>query len=720
MSLNIALTGILASNTDLSVVSDNIANAGTTGFKRSRAEFGDLVDSMSAQGTGLGVRLQKVTQNFKQGTIESTDNNFDMAVIGDGFFQVKSGSQTFYTRAGNFHADDSGYIVNNLNQNVQGYEVKLSEPVASSQISLGVTLDQNGLFHSSGIAETSGGIPHASAGFNPANPLTYNHATAVTIYDSKGFPHSMRSFFIKTASGGTAPDTTTTWQVYHQIDNNPEIVDGKQVTFNDTTGQPTSTSGLIQDFSVVDLGTGANKLSLVFGYGDLRQGTEFNTFSLTVNGSARSRDVTSTIGSLKVDSSTMPPQMTREVKLGINLNAITDSPVPTFNVQYRTTLGGASPDASGAFNPSDPITYSHVNSQQIYDSLGFNHTLKTYFVKTDQPNEWNVYYTLDDRYIQPDPNDPTAASGMTFDAASGIPDISGMANSITFSTAQLGSGAPPLTIFPDFTMVRQGTGSDSITTSVIATTPSANPDTIDASDPKNYDFSTAVPIYDSLGVDHSLNLYFKKTADNTWSVYRQFSDVESIAQKIAAITFDSRGLPVKVTDDKEYTDPDNPTMLRMSAVNFGGGAGRQNIKLDFGGMTQFDSEFTTDALWQDGYTMGQFSGVEADESGNIIASYSNNQTQIMGQVILARFDNTQGLKRQGDNNWIATAESGAATFGKPGTGSTGKLAVGALEGSNVEMTRELVDMITAQRNFQANAQVINTTGTLYQAVLNIR
>ena len=92
----------------------------------------------------------------------------------------------------------------------------------------------------------------------------------------------------------------------------------------------------------------------------------------------------------------------------------------------------------------------------------------------------------------------------------------------------------------------------------------------------------------------------------------------------------------------------------------------------------------------------------------------------MGQVVLARFANNQGLKRQGDNNWIATSESGAALLGKPGGGSYGKLATESLEGSNVEMTRELVDMITAQRNFQANAQVINTTGTLYQAVLNIR
>ncbi len=105
MSLNIALTGIDASNTMLTVVSDNIANANTTGFKRSRAEFGDLVDSMSQNAAGLGVRLQRTTQTFKQGSIATTDNAFDMAITGDGFFQVKNGTSTLYTRAGSFRGD---------------------------------------------------------------------------------------------------------------------------------------------------------------------------------------------------------------------------------------------------------------------------------------------------------------------------------------------------------------------------------------------------------------------------------------------------------------------------------------------------------------------------------------------------------------------------------------------------------------------------------------
>ncbi|MDZ7621017.1 MAG: flagellar hook-basal body complex protein [Candidatus Competibacteraceae bacterium] len=140
MSLNIALTGINAANTDLGVVSDNIANANTTGFKRARAEFGDLVNSMSAQGSGLGVRLQRITQTFQQGSIETTGNAFDMAVVGDGFFQVKS-DQRSSTRARQFSRGYARFYCDNLLQNVQGYTVQVLEPTASYHGDAGVNFE---------------------------------------------------------------------------------------------------------------------------------------------------------------------------------------------------------------------------------------------------------------------------------------------------------------------------------------------------------------------------------------------------------------------------------------------------------------------------------------------------------------------------------------------------------------------------------------------------
>jgi len=697
MSLNIALTGINAANTDLGVVSDNIANASTTGFKRARAEFGDLVDSMSAQGGGLGVRLQRITQTFQQGSIETTGNTFDMAVVGDGFFQVNDGAEVFYTRAGSFRADTQGNIVNNLLQNVQGYTVQVSEPTASSEVALGLTLDENGLIN-------------ATASFDANDPLTYNHATAITVYDSRGFTHTLRSYFLKIAENA-GPPANNDWQIYHKIDDNPSTINGGMINFDNATGELTATPTFLS-ITGVDLGTGADEMTLNLDYDDLKQGSAFSIVSFTANGSLRSREITSIVDNLRVNSSTMEPKMTGTVDLGVNLNASEKAPIPTAEVQYNVSLGEGSTVIGTPFDATNPATYHHVNSQQIYDNLGVNHSLQTYFTKT-APNTWAIHYTINNLY-------PLAGDGGTITFTSGRPVLTGVNTPVSFLTAELGSGASALSIAPDFSRLLEVAGTVSETSSVIATSPSANPSSIDATDVRNYDYSTALSIYDSIGIDHTLNVYFRKTADNTWSIYRQFTGVESIAERIGTMAFDSRGMPVKVIDEFGYTDPDDPLVLRMPSISFGNGAGRQNIDLNFGDTTQFDSESITNKLAQDGYTMGQFSGVEADESGNVIASYSNGETQVMGQVVLARFANTQGLKRQGDNNWIATRESGLAIIGKPGDGSLGKIVVGALEGSNVELTKELVDMITAQRNFQANAQVINTTGTLYQAVLNIR
>ncbi|MCP5158866.1 MAG: flagellar hook-basal body complex protein [Gammaproteobacteria bacterium] len=721
MSLNIALTGINAANTDLSVVSDNIANANTTGFKRSRAEFGDLVDSMSVNGDGLGVRLQRMTQTFKQGSVETTDNTFDMAIVGEGFFQVKDDGGVSYTRAGSFRTDTGGYIVNNLLQNVQGYTVQVSSDTASTEVEFSLTLAH--------------GLTNAAASFNASDPLTYNHITSTNIFDSKGFTHDLKSYFLLTTSTSTPPAAgNNTWQIYHQIDGGATI-DGGTVVFDNATGiVSTAPSVTSLSLSSADLGTGAAPATITLNFGsaaagwNIDQGSVFNIASLTANGSLSAREVTQITGDLWVDSSTMQPKMTGHVDVGVNLNAMEEAPIPTTIVDYTVNLDGSLAAIAAAFDPTDPTTYHHSNLVQVYDSLGINHSLQTYFVKT-AADDWSVYYTLDGQYnaAATPPDFDGDGGNITFAAATGAPTLATINTPITFSAAQVGSGATALTVVPDFSKALQILGDTTVatdnlstTTSVLATSASADPGTIDATNADNYAYSTSLSIYDSLGIGHVLNLYFRKTADNAWSVYKQIPEIDSIAERVGSLTFDSRGMPVAAKDNGDYTDSQNPTTLKIIGVSFGSGAGRQNFELNFADTTQFDSQSITNSLEQDGYTMGNLSGVEADESGNIIASYSNGETQIMGQVALARFANTQGLKRVGDNNWIATQESGQAISGKPDSGSLGKVVAGALEGSNVELTKELVDMISAQRNFQANAQVINTTGTLYQAILNVR
>ena len=145
-----------------------------------------------------------------------------------------------------------------------------------------------------------------------------------------------------------------------------------------------------------------------------------------------------------------------------------------------------------------------------------------------------------------------------------------------------------------------------------------------------------------------------------------------------------------------------------------------NVSLDVADLTQYGSVFSVNALVQDGFTTGRLSGIDISDTGVVTARFTNGQSRTLAQVALANFSNPQGLRQLGDTSWAESFESGAALVGAPGSGSLGLVQSGALEGSNVDLTEQLVNMITAQRNFQANAQVITTADTVTQTIINIR
>ena len=145
-----------------------------------------------------------------------------------------------------------------------------------------------------------------------------------------------------------------------------------------------------------------------------------------------------------------------------------------------------------------------------------------------------------------------------------------------------------------------------------------------------------------------------------------------------------------------------------------------NLTVDIGQSTQFGAPFGVTQLSQDGYTTGRLAGLDIDGEGVIFARYTNGQFEVQGQIALANFANVQGLQPLGNNNWSQTFASGEVLEGGPGTGSLGLLQSGALEDSNVDLSEQLVKLIIAQRNFQANTEVISTADSITQAVMNIR
>ena len=400
MPFAVALSGLNAASADLNVTANNIANANTTGFKASRAEFADVF-AVGAQQIGNGVRLGAVSQEFSQGGVDFTDRGMDLAISGEGFFTLSDNGVVKYTRAGSFGVDRDGFVVNSHNDRLQI--------------------------------------------FPPAGNGTFN---------------------------------------------------------------------------------------------------------------------TGTLTDLQLQTTDSAPQATSTAEFGINLPA-NEAPPPI-----------------AVFDPNNASTYNHSTAITIYDSLGATHTATAYFIKTATANQWDARFYIDG----------TAVGG---------------ANTMTYSN--------------------QGT--------------------------------LSVPASGSF--------------------------------TLPAYTPTTGAAPITLT-----------TNVLTS--------------------TQYGSTFGVNTLSQDGFTSGRLSSIDVDTSGVVFARFTNGRSQALGQVALSNFANPQGLRQLGDTSWGETFTSGDPVRGSAGTSSFGLIQSGALESSNVDLTAQLVNMITAQRNFQANAQMISTADQVTQTIINIR
>jgi flagellar hook protein FlgE len=410
MAFTTALSGVNAAQSDLDVISNNIANSSTTGFKTGRVEFGDVY-AQSLLGTttptpGQGVKVTGITQQFSQGDLEFTDNALDVAINGDGFFQVKDQGVVEYTRAGAFKIDKDGFVSTVSGARVQGYQV----------------------------------------------------------------------------------DATT----------------GK---------------------------------------------------------------ITGNVGDIQTQAALLAPK-------------------PTTTAVITGNLDARGSDALAAFDVTNAATYNATTSMAVFDSQGNSRTLDLYFRRTsDANNTFDVYSFLDG-------NNTTGGAGAIITA-------------LPFTTA---------------------------------------------------------------------------------GAYNTTGDKGNQAITVAAAD----------------------------------GVAAIDIALDITGLTQFGSNFAINTASQNGHSAGQLSSIEVNEYGLVSARYSNGVSSSMGQFALADFGNVNGLQPVGSTNWIETFKSGQPVLNKAGDNALGLIQGFALEQSNVAITQELVDLIVAQRNFQANAQVVQAEDAITQTIINMR
>ena len=243
---------------------------------------------------------------------------------------------------------------------------------------------------------------------------------------------------------------------------------------------------------------------------------------------------------------------------------------------------------------------------------------------------------------------------------------------------------------------------------------------MDFTRPETYNFATSQTVYDGQGAPLTMTYYFRKEAVDSWNVFATINDVPvDGAGGTGLIT--PTGLAFG-GDGSLTTLPANMTFDVVDPRPAGAGATLFTaLPIDFDGTTQYAAGFSISELKQDGYASGQLTGIQFDNSGVIKATYSNGRSTNLAQLQLVDFTNLQGLAPLGGNLWQATYASGDPTGqGAPGAGSLGSLQAGALEESNIDLTAELVNMITAQRMYQANAQTIKTEDQVMQTLVNLR
>jgi len=539
MSFNIGLSGMRAASKDLNVTGNNIANAGTVGFKQSRAEFSDVY-AASVMGTGKnpvgsGVLLSNISQQFNQGNINYTQNALDLAINGNGFFQVSNNGALSYTRAGFFGTDREGALVDNFGYKLQGFPVD-----ANGNLQNGVVGDLQ--------IQTTNQAPKPSSKIDTVfnlNSTQKSPATWQASYDGV-VDQAYQSAYVPAYS-----DELTAQMANYYVDAANGVVDPANPTAD-----------------------------------EIAAATAFATpFAVTA--------------------------ATREGNL-----AAADPAV----------LRAARAAASTTFNPSDPTTYNSSTSLNVYDSQGNAHVMTQYFVKTSA-NTWDMKVLVDGRNPANPSEDPPSeyVMGLTFNSAGNLTGIANPENG-------------PLTVGPDLKVTLRS--------------------------------ATAAEVAAGNG--------------NGW--------IPAISDGRTPATWSPNGALA------------NP----------------EGIVMDFSKSTQFASSFAVNSVAQDGYTTGELAGLEIDDTGLIFARYTNGQSKVQGQIVLANFANVQGLTPAGKTQWVQSYESGEPVIGTPMSGTMGALQAGALEDSNVELSDQLVNLIVAQRNYQANAKTIETESAITQTIINLR
>jgi flagellar hook protein FlgE len=251
---------------------------------------------------------------------------------------------------------------------------------------------------------------------------------------------------------------------------------------------------------------------------------------------------------------------------------------------------------------------------------------------------------------------------------------------------------------------------------------------IDPADQASFDYTNTITVFDSIGNPHSVSIYAKRTGDNQYSA-KAYLDGNALEfdvdgdpatagnTNIIDLAFSADGSLESLTP--EGGTPAVGTVQLMANARPVNGAEDLALTFDFAGSSMLGSSFSITSQSQDGFSTGRPTGLQIDSEGTITAGYTNGRVEVLGKIALATFGNQQGLQSVGSNGFVETPESGKAALGEAGTSTLGLIQSGGLETSNVDISQQLVRLITAQRNFQASSRVISTNDQITQTAINL-
>jgi len=847
MSFYTSLTGLNSATSQLAVTSNNIANVGTTAFKRSRADFGDIFSTSPLQKSssqiGQGVLIKGVSQEFNQGNISTSGNSLDLAVTGDGFFPLKTsdGLQDIYTRNGAFMLNEQNNVVNAQGMRLMAASVDSSgtadlsnlsaltipsktsgEAVTTTEVQLGINLPADARV----ITED----------FDRTDPNTYNESTALTVYDESGQGYLATVYYVKTQNSNlanpenkwqthyfigdtefeprlqqatnsmgeylqmnkygdtryVAAGSTQKFPMYRYDDNKTReaseaaSIMGNAASIASDTGNITFAAGeaidfkIAVDFPVTSAGPTSYQINLDLTNGQQtsisasevakKLAAEINNTLGALTGSDAHYGIKVTVenGAFKIASGTTGDNSSIKIE---DVNALGGGGASklglvagTVDVEETAVRGKASEPAilttagiqvnsaekmntkaavdffvqvdgaqgtiryPGPASNLDPATFAghmeelinyDANIDTIIDGVQsyVNGAAPTAAGALTLVTAWNTTLsnnsdqTFKTNKLVEAATSAAGASGSTaqdvLDAMENYANLEGKYGEQVYGvTVEYSSAAKKLTFSSPTTgsnSVIEVTPQSEAAVFGLATTSRAQGETSDWVSLQQYS-QAGVPAYVNLTSDG----FYEQNTDETdvndttewWPIFLDPGELTFDINGSLLSPFNSMPFSATVTSDSS---------LPLSSM-----------VVDLTSSTQYGAPFSVLSQSQDGAPEGDLMGLDIGADGLVSANYSNGTQKSLGKIVLANFASPSGLRQMGDARYLASTASGSAKIGEAGSSGFGSIRAGAIERSNVDLTQELVDLITAQRNFQANAKAIETSNTLTQAIIQIR